>query len=87
MDSDSTKGDKVSRVFYGFYSKSSAELFDTFLYLDDKGRKVEVSCVTEDPEGRGFEWPDKEPRGRVTKLVRQLVHPQRLSRWRQYASR
>lgn len=77
----------MSKVFYGFYSRSCAELFDTYLYLDEKGKKVEVSCVTEDPEGKNFEWPDKEYRGVVKRLVRQLVHPNRLSRWRGYEQR
>lgn len=51
---------------WGFYSAEAAQKHGTVFYATVDGRKVEVTIVSQDPEGGEYEWEDKVCVGEVT---------------------
>jgi hypothetical protein len=55
---------------YGWFSEKSLSVSGTSFYLTEDGTEVEVTCITDDPEGKEYHWDDKQFLGKVVQWSR-----------------
>ena len=68
----------LSVMRYGFYSALAVRMgHSSDWYLTPSGEEVEVTLVSDDPDGKDYTWKDKESRGFVTQFARVGARPQR----------
>jgi hypothetical protein len=58
---------------YGWYSILQAEIAGTSFYSTPDGSKIEVSCVSDNPDDSGCKWDDMVPLGEVCKPLGKAV--------------
>jgi hypothetical protein len=57
---------------YGFYSAKAAVRFGYSTYTTPSGNKVDVTEVSQDPDGSNYNWADKVKVGVVIDYVRSI---------------
>jgi len=57
-----------STIFHAWFSEKAETSYGSFVYLDENGNQVVVTCVARNKDLE-YNWPDKVYRGIVTKPV------------------
>lgn len=59
------------RKVYAFYSAKAHQKHSFVVYQKPDGTNVKVTCITEDPLGDSYHWPDKVFLGEATDWIYQ----------------
>jgi len=71
----------TNEIKYGFYSAAAVKAgTGSSIYEDENGNEVEITCISNDIHGSGYNWPDKRFVGIVVKYLRKEHDSQRMEK-------